>query len=201
MGGKFQYMNGRARTNIAFFYYDLSDLQIAQFIGLRFTVLNAQSAKDYGVEIENMFQLTDALTLGLDGTWIPHARYGADARIDPVLSDSRFRFTPKFAGNATLNLDQPLGDNLNLLARVQAQYTSRQLISTATRDEQGPVTLVNANLGFKLPQTGVLIEGWVQNLFDKTWFSQSFPTPLQTGDRNAYPGSPRTYGIRVRATF
>ncbi|NLR72512.1 TonB-dependent receptor [Novosphingobium sp. ERN07] len=201
VGGKFQYMDGRARTNIAFFYYDLSDLQIAQFIGLRFTVLNAQSAKDYGVEIENMFQLTDGLTLGLDGTWIPHAKYGVDARIDPVLSGSRFRFTPKFSGNATLNLDQPLGDNLNLLARVQAQYTSRQLISTATLDEQGPVTLVNANLGFKLPQTGVLIEGWVQNLFDKTWFTQTFPTPLQTGDRNAYPGSPRTYGIRVRANF
>lgn len=201
VGGKFQYMDGRARTNIAFFYYDLSDLQIAQFIGLRFTVLNAQSAKDYGVEIENMFQLTDGLTLGLDGTWIPHAQYGRDAKIDPVLSGSRFRFTPKFSGNATLNLDQPLGDNLNLLARVQAQYTSRQLISTATLDEQGPVTLVNANLGFKLPQTGVLIEGWVQNLFDKTWFTQTFPTPLQTGDRNAYPGSPRTYGIRVRANF
>ena len=201
VGGKFQYLDGRARTNIAFFYYDLSDLQIAQFIGLRFTVLNARSAKDYGLEIENMFQLTDGLTLGLDGTWIPHAKYGVDPNIDPVLSGSRFRFSPKFSGNATLNLDQPINDNLRLLARVQAQYQSRQLISTATDAEQAPVTLVNANLGFRLPETGVLIEGWVQNLFDKTWFTQSFPTPLQTGDQNAYPGSPRTYGIRVRATF
>lgn len=201
VGGKFQYLDGRARTNIAFFYYDLSDLQIAQFIGLRFTVLNAKSAKDYGVEIENMFQLTDGLTLGLDGTWIPHAQYAKDANIDPVLSGSRFRFSPKFSGNATLNLDQPINDNLSLLARAQVQYQSRQLISTATTAEQGAVTLVNANLGFKLPQTGLLIEGWVQNLFDKTWFTQSFPTPLQTGDQNAYPGAPRTYGIRVRATF
>ena len=84
---------------------------------------------------------------------------------------------------------------------MQALYQSRQLISTATTAEQGPVTLVNANLGFKLPKTGLLIEGWVQNLFDKTWFTQSFPTPLQTGDQNAYPGAPRTYGIRVRASF
>lgn len=201
LGGKVQYLDGRARTNIAFFYYDLSDLQIAQFIGLRFTVLNARSAKDYGVEIENMFQLSDAVTLGLDGTWIPHAKYGVDPNIDAVLSGSRFRFSPKFSGNATLNLDQPINDNLNLLGRVQVQYTGRALISTATNAEQAPVTLVNANLGFKLPQTGLLIEGWVQNLFDKTWFTQSFPTPLQTGDQNGYPGAPRTYGIRVRATF
>lgn len=201
VGGKFQYLDGRARTNIAFFYYDLSDLQIAQFIGLRFTVLNAKSAKDYGLEIENLFQITDSLTLGLDGTWIPHAQYGKDSNIDPVLSGSRFRFSPKFSGNATLNLDQPVNDNLSVLARVQAQYQSRQLISTATSAEQGAVTLVNANLGFKLPKTGLLIEGWVQNLFDKTWFTQSFPTPLQTGDQNAYPGSPRTYGIRIRASF
>lgn len=201
VGGKFQYFGGRARTNVALFYYDLSDLQIAQFIGLRFTVLNARSAKDYGVEVENMFQLTDSLTLGLDGTWIPHAQYGKDTTIDPVLSDSRFRFSPKFSGNATLNLDQPLTDNLNLLGRVQVQYQSRQLISTASRAEQAPVTLVNANLGFKLPETGLLIEGWVQNLFDKTWFTQTFPTPLQTGDENGYPGAPRTYGIRVRAAF
>jgi outer membrane receptor protein involved in Fe transport len=164
-------------------------------------VLNARSAKDYGFEIENMFQLSDALTLGLDGTWIPHAQYGADPSIDPVLSGSRFRFSPKFSGNATLNLDQPLNDNLNLLGRVQVQYQSRQLISTATSAQQSPVTLVNANLGFKLPETGLLIEGWVQNLFNKTWFTQTFPTPLQSGDQNAYPGTPRTFGIRVRASF
>jgi hypothetical protein len=39
-------------------------------VGLRFTVLNAKSAKDYGVEIENLFQLSNSLTLGIDGTWI-----------------------------------------------------------------------------------------------------------------------------------
>ncbi|QCI92840.1 TonB-dependent receptor [Novosphingobium sp. EMRT-2] len=201
VGAKFQYLNRRARTNIALFYYDLSDLQIAQFVGLRFTVLNAKSAKDYGVEIENLFQLSDSLTLGIDGTWIPHAKYAKDASIDPVLSDSRFRFAPKLSANVALNLDQPLSDNLNLTGRVQYQYTSRQLISTASLSEQGPVSLVNANLGFKIPKWNLLVEGWVQNLFNRTYFTQSFPTPLQTGDENGYLGAPRTYGLRLRATF
>lgn len=201
LGGKFQYLDGRARTNIAFFYYDLSDLQIAQFVGLRFTVLNARSAKDYGAEIENLFQLSDALTLGIDGTWVPHAKYAADPNIDAVLSDSRFRFAPKLSGNVSLNLDQSVSDDLNLTARIQYQYTSVQLINTAGLSRQGPVNLVNANLGVKVPESHLTVEAWVQNLFDKTYFTQAFETPLQTGDQNGYLGSPRTYGVRLRATF
>lgn len=201
LGAKIQYFDRRARTNIALFYYDLSDLQIAQFVGLRFTVLNARAAKDYGVEVENLFQLTDALTLGVDATYIPHAKYAADGNIDPVLSGSRFRFAPKLSGNASLSLDQPLSGDVNLVARVQYQYTSAQLINTAGVSRQGPVSLVNANLGVKLPNSNLTVEGWVQNLFDKTYFTQAFETPLQTGDQNGYLGSPRTYGIRLRATF
>ncbi|WBH15080.1 TonB-dependent receptor [Sphingomonas radiodurans] len=200
VGAKFEYLDGRARTNVALFYYDISNVQIAQFVGLQFTVLNANAAKDYGVEFENLFQLTSALTLGLDGTWLPHASYEDDAGIDPVLSGSRFRFAPKFQGNATLNLDQPITDDLNLTARVQYQYSGRQLINTASLTERGAVNMINANLGFKL-KSGLSVEGWAQNVTNEIYPSQSFNTPLQTGDQNAYLAPPRTYGIRLRAQF
>lgn len=201
VGAKLQYLDRRARTNIAFFYYDLSDLQVAQFVGLRFTVLNAQSAKDYGVEVENLFQITDGLTLGLDGTWVPRARYGVDANIDPVLSGSRFRFAPKFQGNATLSLDQPISDTVNLTGRVQYQYSGRQFLNTASLAERGSVGLLNANLGFRLPDSNLSVEVWGQNLTNEVYPTLSFNTPLQTGDENAYLGAPRTYGVRLRATF
>lgn len=200
-GAKVTYLGDRARTNIALFYYDISNLQIAQFIGLRFTVLNARKAKDYGLEIENLFQLTDGLTLAADATWVPHAQYATDPGIDPVLSGSRFRFAPKISGNASLNLDQPVSDTVNLTARLQYQYTSGQLINQAGVSRQGPVSLVNANLGVKLPDSNLTLEGYVQNFFDKTYFTQAFPTPLQTGDENGYLGAPRTYGVRLKARF
>lgn len=200
VGAKTEYWGGRARTNISFFYYDISDIQIAQFVGLRFTVLNGKSAKDYGVEIENTFKLNDALILNLDGTWIPEAKTGTDPNIDPVLSGSRFRFAPKLQGNATLNLDTPLNDNLNLVGRVQYQYSGKQLISTASLYERGAVNLVHANLGIRL-NSGVTAEAWVQNLFNEIYPSQLFNTPLQTGDQNAYIAPPRTFGLRFRATF
>ena len=201
LGAKIQYLGGRARSNIAAFYYDIKDLQIAQFVGLRFTVLNADSAKDYGFEIENLFQLTDGLTLGIDGTWIPRARYGVDAGIDPVLSGTRFRYAPTVSGNVTLNLDQPVSDTVNVTGRVQYMYSSTQLINNASLVTERSVSLVNANLGFNLPQSGLNVEGWVQNLFNKTYAAAAFNTPLQTGDQNAYLGAPRTYGVRLRYSF
>lgn len=200
VGAKIQYLDRRARTNIAFFYYDVSDMQIAQFVGLQFTVLNAKSATDYGVEIENLFQLNDALTLAVDGTWVPHAKYGVDPSIG-LLSGQRFRFAPKLSANATLNLDTPINDSVNVTGRVQYQYVSSQFINAAGSEVRDPLSLVNANLGFKLPGKNLLVEGWVQNLFNKSYFSQAFPTSLQTGDLNGYLDAPRTYGVRVRLDF
>ena len=200
IGAKIQYLDRRARTNIALFYYDVSDMQIAQFVGLQFTVLNAKSASDYGVEIENLFQLNDALTLAVDGTWVPRAKYGEDPSIG-LLSGQRFRFAPKLSANATLNLDTPINDSVNVTGRVQYQYVSSQFINAAGSEVRDPLSLVNANLGFKLPGKNLLVEGWVQNLFNKSYFSQAFPTPLQTGDLNGYLDAPRTYGVRVRLDF
>ena len=200
VGVKAEYLDRRARTNISFFYYDIKDVQIAQFVGLQFAVLNAKSAVDYGLEFENLFQVTPAISIGLDGTWIPHAKYAVDAGIDPVLSGSRFRFAPKFQGNATVNLDQPLTDSMNLTGRIQYQYAGRQLVNTASLAERKAIGLVDANLGLKFTN-GLSAEIWGQNLTDEIYPTQLFNTPLQTGDQNAYMAQPRSYGVRVRARF
>ncbi|TPE60608.1 TonB-dependent receptor [Sandaracinobacter neustonicus] len=200
VGAKTEYWDGRARTNVSFFYYDISNIQVAQFVGLRFTVLNGKSAKDYGVEIENTFKLTDALILNLDGTWIPEAKIGKDSGIDPVLSDQRFRFAPVFQGNATVSLDTPLNDDVNLVGRVQYQYSGPQYVTTASLARRDAVGVVNGNLGVRL-NSGVTAEIWAQNLLNEIYPSQLFATPLQSGDQNAYLAPPRTFGLRFRATF
>ena len=200
VGAKTEYWGGRARTNISLFYYDISNIQVAQFVGLRFTVLNGKSAKDYGVEIENTFKLNDALILNLDGTWIPEAKINEDPNIDPVLSNTRFRFAPKFQGNAAINLDTPINDSFDLVGRVQYQYSGPQYINNASLARRDSVGLVNGNLGVRV-NGSVTAEIWAQNLFNKVYASQLFATPLQTGDQNAYLAPPRTFGLRLRANF
>jgi iron complex outermembrane receptor protein len=201
LGAKFDYLDRRARTNIALFYNDISDLQVAQFVGLQFTVLNAKSAKSYGAEIESLFEITPGLTLGLDGIWIPHARYGTDASLAAALSGQRFRYASKFAGNVSMNLDQPVTNDLAVTGRVQYQYSSSQYINTASTAQRGGVGVVNANFGLKSDGGGWQLEGWVQNAFNKAYPTLSFNTPIQTGDENAYLSAPRTYGVTLRGSF
>lgn len=201
LGAKVEYLDRRARTNVAVFYNHIDDLQVAQFVGLQFAVLNAKSAKTYGLEVENLFQVTDTVTLGLDGTWLPKAAFGNDPNIDPVLSGHRFRYASKFTGNATVNLDQPVTDDLRVTGRVQYQYMSPQLLNTASLFRRSSASLVNANFGIKSERGGWQVEAWVQNLFDKTYSTFAFNTPLQTGDENAYLAPPRTFGLTLRGNF
>ncbi|MEW4467853.1 TonB-dependent receptor [Parasphingorhabdus sp. JC815] len=201
IGGKIDYMNRRARTNIALFYNKISDLQVAQFVGLQFTVLNAKSAELYGAEIENLFEITPSLTLGLDGIWLPHAKYGTDPALAAALSGQRFRYASKLSGNASLNLDQPINDDINLTGRVQYQYSSSQFINTASSTKRGGVGIMNGNIGIKSVDSGWQLEGWIQNMFNKTYTNLSFNTPIQAGDENAYLAPPRTYGITLRGSF
>jgi len=200
-GAKIEYLGARARTNLTLYYYDISGLQIAQFVGLRTTVINAQKAIDYGVEIENRFRITPGLTLVLDATWIPYARYGRDAQIDPVLAGGRFRFTPKVSANVSAELDQPVSSAVNLTGRVQYRYRGGQFVDTAGNTWQRPVNLIDASVGARLPPTGVRFEAFVQNLADVTYVNQALATPLQTGSVSGFMGAPRTVGVRVETRF
>ncbi|GIK50137.1 MAG: TonB-dependent receptor [Hyphomonadaceae bacterium] len=199
LGGKFQYWNRRARTNFAIFYNDISDLQVAQFVGLQFTVLNAASAETYGAELESSFEVVDGVTLQLDATYLPHAEYGDDPTIG-ILAGGRFRYASRLAGNAAVIFERPVG-NLTVNGRLQYQYTGPQFINTAGSEKGGSVGLVNANLGIGDPNGLWRLEAWVQNATDETYPTTVFATPLQTGDINAYLGAPRTYGIMLRGSF
>jgi outer membrane receptor protein involved in Fe transport len=201
LGAKLRYLGGRARTNVALFYYDIASLQIAQFVGLRTTVINAQGATDYGAEIENRFQIAPALTIEADASWIPHARYGRGGGIDPVLAGARFRFTPNLSTNLAAVLDQPVTPSWNLTARAQYRYRGGQFIDTAGTSRQAPVHLVDASLGVGLPASALRLDLLVSNLFDVTYAEQALATPLQSGSVSGFLGAPRTFQARVTKQF
>jgi outer membrane receptor protein involved in Fe transport len=199
-GLKIDWLDHKARTNFSIFYNSLSNLQVAQFLGLRFTVLNAPTAEVYGAEIEQTFKLSPQLTLTGAATYLPMADFGISALLGAPLSGRRFATAPEFAGQAALNGNFPLSDKVVLTGRVQVQYTSKVFTNTADNETQDGFALVNANLGLTLSNR-FTIEGWVQNLTDKRYVTQHFQLPLQSGSTGAYVGAPRTYGVTLRASF
>ncbi|WP_166424645.1 TonB-dependent receptor [Paraglaciecola sp. 20A4] len=202
LGLKSTYWDGRARTNIAAFYNEVEDLQVAQFVGLEFAVLNSESAKNYGLEFENMVLLNDVFSATFDATWIPFAEYGESVITDASISGQRMKYAPKVAANLGITFDQPISDSYYLRGGVKYQYKTEEFINAAdTISQSDSVGLLNANLVLVSEDQGWQLELWAQNLTDENYVTAAFNSPAQGSDVNAYLGSPRTYGVTLRGSF
>jgi iron complex outermembrane recepter protein len=200
LGLKTEYANGRARSNLAAFYDEMKDLQVAQFLGTQFTIVNAPEATVYGLEAENSFSLTDTLRLGLDATWLAEAEFGESASI-LNLSGRDFAQAPDLAANVSINLDQPLGNSLALIGRVAGTYTGEQYTNTSNDLKRDAQTEAHVSLGLKAVDDSWSVIAWCQNCSDERYVTQHFNSPLQGTDANGYVSAPLTYGITLRVSF
>jgi outer membrane receptor protein involved in Fe transport len=201
LGAKVDWFDDRARTNAALFYNRISDQQVAQFLGLEFTVLNAPTAKTYGAELEQTFKVSPDLTWTAAGMYLPVASFGQSALLGAPLSGRRFANAPTFTGQTALDARHPITGDLAITGRLQLLYSGNQYTNTADDLTQGGYALVNTSLGLTSLRSNWTAELWAQNLLDKRYVTQHFETPLQTGTINAYVGDPRTFGITLRGKF
>jgi iron complex outermembrane recepter protein len=207
IGLKSEYWDRRVRSNLAVFYNDLKDLQVALFSGTAFSVTNAADATVYGAELENSLRLTEALSLQLDLTWLAKAQYGDDPALDlssagqANLSGRDFAQAPELAANAALSLDQPLTPAYALTGRIAAQYSGEQYTNPSNDEKRGARTEYDVGIGLRSTRHGWSLSAWCQNCTDERYVVQHFNSPLQGTDRNAYVSAPRTYGVSLRGSF
>jgi iron complex outermembrane receptor protein len=174
---------------------------VARVFGLRLAIINSPEAKLYGAEIENEFQLSDRIGLQLATTFLPEANFGSDPT-PGLLVDRRFITPLRFSTNSAVNFQQPVPSaSLILTGRAAVQYTGREYTNTASNEQQGSPALFDLSLGLKSPTDSWDLALSCQNCTDKRYIVQSFTTPLQTGDINAYVGAPRVYGLSLRGRF
>ena len=200
LGLKSEYAGGRARTNVALFYNEMSDLQIAQFINNQFTIDNAPEATAYGLELENEFLLSNAFALNFDITHIANAEFGNDDVLG-TLAERDFAHAPEWAGNLSLSLDQPLSNALSLFGRVGVNYSTELYTNTSNNHMRGNQGEVAASLGVRSDASGWTLAAWCQNCSDERYVTQHFNSPLQGDDSNGYVSAPRTYGVTLRGAF
>ena len=200
LGLKSEYAGGRARTNVALFYNEMTDLQIAQFIGTQFTIDNAPEATAYGLEVENQFLLSDAFSLNFDVTHIADASFGRDSVLG-ALADREFAHAPEWAGNLALSVDQPVSNALSLFGRLGINYSTELYTNTSNDLMRGNQGEVSANLGVRSETAGWTLAAWCQNCSDERYVTQHFNSPLQGNDANGYVSAPRTYGVTLRGSF
>jgi iron complex outermembrane receptor protein len=208
IGLKADFLNNRLRTNIAAFYTDYRDMQLAQiyFIGTvqGNTILNAASSRIKGIEAEVTAVPVDGLTLTASLAHLS-AKYKDFLFLEPNgsttdLSGERLQNAPNWTGAVGFNYEFPIG---GMEGRIGANYTfaSEKLLTSikdVPRARIQPQTLLNANIDLMINDM-VTLGLWGTNILDKRYLNSVFDAPGTLGLANYAP--PRQYGVSARFTF
>jgi len=210
-GYKQSLLNGALLLTAAAFYNDYKNLQVdtrarPAFPQLTTAIVNAKSARTWGLEGTASWRVAEPLTFGasvgyLDAKYKDFKLTGSEALEDFDQSGLRMPKAPKWQLSFTADLDQPLNDDLRFVSNVLVSHVSEVLfqrspLAGVVPDAVGPAYwLVNGRVGVKTADDryGLALVG--DNIFNKAYFvyGQSAVTSVIAGW-----GSPRI--IRVEAT-
>lgn len=209
IGTKLALADRRVNINLAGFYYDYRDKQLAVYFAdpIYTTLLrldNIPKSRAYGLDGDVNWAITRALSLSLAGTYLEteiQGYVGIDAAGQSKDYDGfSFPLSPKFSGAATLMWDQPVSDALGLRAILNGRYQS----SAKNTLEGDPLLnlkaygLLNTSLAVYSLDDRFEVSLWGQNLTDE-YYWLSGATNANTGVR--FPGRSRTYGLTAKFNF
>ena len=212
IGIKSDFFDRRARINAAFFYYDYTDQQFINVVGVSNFLENAGGSKVVGFESEMLFAVTDKLMVQM-GLGILETEYtelslansqtmnNDDDMVD--LAGNELISAPKISGNISIDYEVFNIDAGYLSLNVNANYQDDQWYS-AYNDKTGydnirqeAYALYNGRLTWFGASEDYTIALWGKNLTDEQY--DSYAINLQAGFGFDYfqQGMPRTYGLEV----
>jgi len=224
VGVKSTLWEGRAELNVAAFFTDYDNLQIAQFDGtLGFNVGNAAKTEVTGIEIDGRVLLTDSLSLGYALGFLDHEfkdfqngncynRQTPDGVIgsqgNQLCDYTGFsgQYTPEFTSSLVLDYEKPLGDNMTFEFFVAHNYTGEQNVHV-NLDPQYKIdgyTLLDARVGIRGERWSLAVLG--KNLLDEEILTYVGNTPLSgsTFGTNTFYGfvsAPLTVTVQATVSF
>lgn len=214
VGFKSELFDRRVRFNVAGFYSDYKDIQLALSncpeAGAGFAVpcalpANAGDAHVKGVEVETTIRPVDGFLIDGSASYTDFD-YIADS-LDPasgILPGMVSTYTPKWKWSLGAQYQVLLGSAGSITPRVDAAYQS----SSYTNAVNGPTNLIdgytvaNARLTWKNENEDLEIGVEVTNLFDKYYFQTLFDlTRAGGGFVTGLPGRPREWAVTAKKSF
>ena len=213
VGLKGDFFDRLLRLNVAGFYTNYRDMQLAQiyFAGSGTdlvqgnTILNAASADIWGVELETTVAPAAGLTLTGAVAYLS-AEYAEFDYALPTggmldLSGQRLQNAPKWTASVGFNYGRDITDDVGFRLGANYQYSSEKLLTSivdVARARIQPTHIVNANVDI-LFGDAFTIGAFATNLFDERYIASVFDSPGTLGLTNYAP--PRMYGVKASATF
>ena len=208
-GFKGRLADGAVTLSAAAFYYDYTDLQLQQIVGLTAAVTNAGKAKVRGAEFDLAWTPDDHWTFNANGTLLK-ATYSDFVNVDglaPTLgaqdvAGNYLNNAPKRSLNvgAAYRTDAILGGVVT--ARIDASYRSRIYFRefNTPLDSQGAYTLVNLSLAWDSADGDYRLRLFGTNIFDKVYVNR-LGSADTLGARYVAFGAPQQVGVEVRRNF
>ncbi len=201
-GFKSTWMDGRARVNGSFFYYDYSDYQVFQFIGTSGAVFNVD-AEYYGGEVEIFANPIDNLDMIFGIAYIdPTVK---DVNVAPNLPrDVEPSFTPEVQFNALGRYTWPLtGVGGSLALQVDGNYASSAFHNINNFDTHYMPSYWrgNASLSWYSADERWEVTGFIDNFSDTRNVNIGFELAAICGCDEQSVGWPRTYGVKLRYNY
>ncbi len=224
LGTKNTFFDGKLQLNLTGFYYEYTDLQVPQILGIQVVTRNAAEATVWGIEFEGVWQPTPEWTSTVSVGYL-------DATFDEFCNDDAFDFTrnsepgcpdprPGSLFNGQKNLkgnqleDSPrwtisllsryeidLGQNGTITPVVEFTYTDQYFLRPNNRsiDRVGAYTKTDLRIIWRSPERRWSVEAFVENLEDNTIYARRIVGPEFTGPSVTGFGllPPRVYGVRV----
>lgn len=220
IGLKSDFLDRRLRVNLAAFWYDYRDLQLAQLLpgAVTATITNAASARNKGIEAEITARPFDRLTIDakigyLDATF--RNFQSRDPRVAPPavspllnLSGNTLPYAPKWSGDIHGDFRIPLGaleDKVRLTVGADAIFTSRVEFSAFNQPDlaQGGNTKYDVSLRLESYDRRWSLTGWVKNLTNEDTYANRTVGGSTSTNRAIYGvlTPPRTFGATAGVNF
>ena len=210
-GLKTELFGRRLRFNIGGFYYDYSNLQVTQFVGVSQTIVNGAQARLYGADVDFNARITPELSIN-GGFELLHARFvsypnavgstpratGGAALFAVDASGNRIPQSQKFAGTIAVNYQKPVAFG-TIDSNVTANHNGSYKFEADNFLTQGAYTLLNASLGWRSLDKHYSLTVWGRNLLNEIVLNNG--TSQAIGYPVSYGQPPRTYGLTARFTY
>ena len=209
IGYKSTFGDGSTSLNAALFYYDYTDFQVSQVIGIATVTRNAGDAEVRGAELEISSLVDDNWALSA-GVTLLDTEYGDFINLDGIRPDLGFQNVKGNPLNAapetSLNVGVAYSTDVawcgRATVRADAAYRSRTYFREfkEKEDSQDAYTVVNLNATWESED-----RSWEARLFAKNLTDEEYITSVLAsatgGGRFGTWGMPRQVGLEVTRRF
>jgi len=206
MGVKSQWEDGRYTLNVAGYYIDWSNMQVAGTTpdGAFGFTSNAGAATIKGIEMEFTAYPMDGLEIS-GGFNYNNAELSED-QVSPVVvaegkKGDKIPHVSDFSGSLAVQYSWPVGESLEAFVRGDVSYVGETHSEFSDNNPfyevEGDYTLMNLRVGVDGDDWGVAV--FVNNVFDKATLTRVSSSAFNTKD--TYSVTPRVIGLNVKKKF